>query len=50
MGLAELLGVKGKSIQWERPLFFFAALVMSNAVWLVVAPNITGSTETELSL
>ena len=38
MGLAELLGVKGKSIQWERPLLFFAALVVYDLVWVVLAP------------
>jgi hypothetical protein len=37
IGLAELLGVKGKSIQWERPLLFFAALIVSDLVWLVLA-------------
>jgi len=38
MGLAELLGVKGKSIQWERPLLFFTALVVYDSVWPVLAP------------
>jgi len=32
IGLAELLGVKGKSIQWERPLWFCGALFVSDLV------------------
>ncbi|MGD0922871.1 MAG: hypothetical protein ABSA70_14055 [Terriglobia bacterium] len=50
MGLAELLGVKGKSIQWERPLLFFAALFISDLVWLVLAPSVSSSSETGVTL
>jgi len=50
MRLAELLGVKGKSIQWERPLLFFAALFISGLVWLVLAPSVSSSSETGLTL
>ena len=46
VGLAEVLGVKGKSIQWERPLFFFAALIIGQAVWWVLAPTWETSPET----
>jgi hypothetical protein len=50
MGLAELLGVKGKPIQWERPLLFFAALFLSGLVWLVLAPSVSGSSQTGFTL
>jgi len=50
MGLTELLGVKGKSIQWERPLLFFAALFISDLVWLVLAPSVSSSSETGVTL
>jgi hypothetical protein len=42
--------VKGKSIQWERPLLFFAALFISDLVWLVLAPSVSGSSETGFTL
>ena len=50
MRLTELLGVKGKSIQWERPLLFFAALFISDLVWLVLAPSFSSSSETGVTL
>jgi hypothetical protein len=51
MGLAELLGVKGKSIQWERPLLFFAALFISRAlVGSILAPFVTSSSDAGVSL
>ncbi len=39
IGLADLLGVRTKSIQWERPLLFIAALFCSDLVWLVIRPT-----------
>lgn len=38
IGLADLLGVKTKSIHWERPQLFFAALFFSDLSWLVFQP------------
>lgn len=38
IGLADLLGVRTKAIDWERPLLFFGALFCSGLVWQVVYP------------
>ncbi len=38
IGLADLLGVRTKAIDWERPLVFFGALFCSGLVSLVVYP------------
>jgi len=38
IGLADLLGVRTKSIQWERPQLFFAALLFSDLSWLLFRP------------
>jgi hypothetical protein len=37
-GLADLLGVRTKSIQWERPFLFFGAYFLSHLSWLVIYP------------
>src|SRR5262249_5205702 len=37
-GLADLLGVRTKSIHWERPQLFFAAIFFSDLSWLVFRP------------
>lgn len=37
--LAEVVGVEGKRIRWERPVFFFAALTVGSLVWLVLTPS-----------
>jgi len=38
IGLADLLGVRTKSIHWERPQLLFAALFFSDLVWLFFRP------------
>jgi hypothetical protein len=38
VGLADLLGVRTKSIRWERPQLFFAALFISDLSWLLFQP------------
>jgi hypothetical protein len=48
--LADLLGVRGKKIQWERPFLFLGAIFLWDLVWLGVAPSLSHSSETGYSL
>jgi hypothetical protein len=44
LGLADLLGVGGKRIRWERPFLFFAALFVSQIIiQLVLSPSVSSS-------
>jgi hypothetical protein len=38
--LAELLGVSGKSIRWERPFLFLAALILADRLWPLANPSV----------
>jgi hypothetical protein len=50
LDLADLLGVRGKRIQWERPFLLVAALFVSDLVWLIIAPGWSHGTDTGYSL
>ena len=43
VGLADLLGVSGKTIRWERPFLFLAALFVGDLFFLLVAPSVSHS-------
>lgn len=49
IGLADLLGVRGKSIRWERPFLFFGALFIADLVWLVIYPFVNWLSSTGVS-
>jgi len=42
----DVIGTSGKSIKWERLLFFFAALFVGDLVWLELGPNVHHSANT----
>ncbi|MFQ5570083.1 MAG: hypothetical protein ACE5G0_10445 [Rhodothermales bacterium] len=49
-GLADLLGTRGKSIQWGRLFLFFGALFLGSLTLLVLSPAVISSTQTGYSL
>jgi hypothetical protein len=48
--LADLLGTRGKSTWWERLFLLFAALFISDMVWLVLAPVVVLSSTGQSTL